>query len=426
MKSKRIFIMLTVMMIVLSVVASSYQIGENRKFQPNQSVNVSEKYETNIATAHQSSERLMNFFRDRDKEIGNINKDFQYMVNGIHYDAFPDYYAGQYISVDGNLVIMLTEEYKDGLFFESAKARTAKEEIVSVTGQKDIMFTTAKYSMKELVSAMNDIYLFAAPRVNSQEEYQITGFWLDDAENKVGVNIYPYDEEAEQWFKQNVLDKPFIFFKETKPGAVEATATIRPGGIIKAENENSYFSVGFRAYKGNTEGFVTCGHSFQTVYGDSNIMNANNNVLGISYENERKFNDMLDAAFVRKSSGNTFVNTIYDSYDDVYTVTTGYIVPNYGDLVYMCGENTSSQDGTLLSGAVMSSSATAIYNGEMIVELYSVGYYANLGDSGGIVFKKDGSLAKTVGIQIARDNNTGCSYVCKAENIVSEFGLTIK
>lgn len=71
--------------------------------------------------------------------------------------------------------------------------------------------------------------------------------------------------------------------------------------------------MGFRAYKGSTEGFVTCAHSFRYQTGTVNVANPNDTVIGNSYANERQFGGKLDAAFIHKAAGNTFANTIYGS-----------------------------------------------------------------------------------------------------------------
>lgn len=92
----------------------------------------------------------------------------------------------------------------------------------------------------------------------------------------------------------------------------------------------------------------------------------------------------------------------------------------------MCGQKTNSPDGQLLAGYITINSINTEYYGVMVEDLYEVGCYAERGDSGGVVFEKNGSTAKVAGIQMARDNYRGSSHVCKAKHIVSTLGVDIR
>lgn len=424
MKSKRIFIMLTVMMIVLSVVASSYDRFDELKYVPNTSVNTDEKFIANSGAAAAAHQKMLNAWRERDVRTHEDSE--TYTVDGITAEGYPEYYAGSYINAEGNLVVLLTEEYNGGFLWENAKTRRAKDEIRELTERNDIIFGTAKYSYRDFIKTMDTIYNFMLDQKekNYEAEYRITGGGPRTNENRVKVYIYPLDDGTEKWFKENVIDVPWIVFSEMPPDAIEATASVVPGTSVCLGN--SRFSVGFRAYKGSVQGFVTCAHPFQYQTGNVNVSNYNNAVIGSSYANERKFSGKLDAAFVRVNAGHTVTNTVYDAdSNNSYTMSPGYM--NFADnqQVYMVGE-ASSAAGNIVGGFVIASADVAEYNGVFLSDLCVVSYYANPGDSGGIVFSYENGVYKPCGIQVARSTVGQWSYVCKAGNIVSEFGLTIQ
>lgn len=133
----------------------------------------------------------------------------------------------------------------------------------------------------------------------------------------------------------------------------------------------------------------------------------------------------MDAAFVRVSAGNTVTNTVYDANNNnSYTMSGGYMDLSVNQHVYMVGTSSGSE-GDIVEGWVITRSEDAEYNGVYISDLYLVSYYANPGDSGGIVFSSNG-VYKPCGVQVARNTIGQWSYVCKAKNIAPELGLTVQ
>lgn len=430
MKNRRIFIMMIAAMLCLSVFATSYDRFSGAKYRVNTSINTSEKFKANSSAATAAHTKLKDAFRESDMKRRGENDGFRYTVSMITAEGYPEYYAGEYINTEGNLVVLLTEEYSGGLLWDDAKAREAKAEVRKLSGLNDIIFGTAKYSLRELIGTMEYVYNFRTT-LKEKTEYQIIGTGLDTYENSVNVYIYPLNDDSINWFRKNVIDKPYLKFFEEKPNSVEATASITPGSrIVANDGGNSGFSVGFRAYKAGAEGFVTCAHSLINKENGVEILNNNNIVIGYSYEDDRQFSGQLDAAFVSKKSGHTVTNVVYDSNGNAYTMVSGYATPVRGETVSMCGQTTSGSDGTLLEGIILETSVEASYQGVYLLDLYKVSYYAQLGDSGGIVFSYDNGY-KPAGIQVARTSDDSqqtewYSYVCKAENIVYVLGLSVR
>ena len=238
MKNKRIFIMLAVMILCVSAAAFSYQIGKDRELQVNQTVNVSERFEVNAVTARESAANIDRYLEENYQKNRTESDEGRYTMNGITPEGYPDYYGGMYINAEGNLVVLLTEEYKDGLFFSNSKAKSVKEEIARAAGQNDIIFGYVKYSLRELLDTVEKIRDFKIANENAKQPAHITDFGAWQNKNVVRVGMYPLNEETEKWFRENIDDKEYIVFEETGLNAIEATASIRPG-------ENGNFSAGF-------------------------------------------------------------------------------------------------------------------------------------------------------------------------------------
>lgn len=419
MKNKRIFIMLAVMTLCASIVASSYDRYDDLKYKPNTSLDTDEKFAANNNASSTAHQKMLDTWKRQDLERNRQPE--AYTVDGITAEGYPEYYAGSYLNSEGNLVILLAEDYCKDFLWESAKTKRAKEEMREVTGLNDLIFGTAKHSYRDMIKTKEAIARFKWAK--KEEKYRISGAGLDTHGNCINVYIYPLNDDAEKWFRENVVDDPWIVFYERHPDAIEATASVVPGTEVRMGN--SRFSSGFRAYKGSVQGFVTCAHPFQYQTGNVNVSNYNNAVIGSSYANERKFGDKLDAAFVRVSAGNTVTNTVYDANNNnSYTMSPGYMDLSVNQHVYMVGTSSGSE-GDIVEGWVITRSEDAEYNGVYISDLYLVSYYANPGDSGGIVFSSNG-VYKPCGIQVARYSVGQWSYVCKAKNIAPELGLTVQ
>lgn len=240
MKNKRIFIMLTVMILCASVVASSYDRYDERKYIPNTSTKTDAKFDANDRASSTAYQKMLDTWREQDVRLRE-NPD-AYTIDGITADGYPEYYAGSYLNAEGNLVVLLTEEYNGGLLWESTKSRRATEEVRELTGLNDIIFGTAKHSYRDLIKTKEIIY--KSEWAKEGEKYRITGSGLDIHENRVKVYIYPLDDGTEKWFKENVIDVPWIVFSEMPPDAIEATAPVVPGTEVRVGN--SKFSSGFQ------------------------------------------------------------------------------------------------------------------------------------------------------------------------------------
>lgn len=443
--SKKVFVFLFVFVLCLSLVVSSYELGDSYKLQVNSSTSTDTKFEVNSTIAVEAHEKLLSYFKERDAAKINSSQEFVYTVEGIPISGYPKYYAGDYINKDGKLVVLLTDDYSGSLFWSNRKTSEIKSEIQEITGVNDIIYDYVEYSIFELANLKKAIYDYITS--GSENKFNITGSELDVLNNCVNVYMYPLNIEAENWFKDNIIDHPGIIFFERNPDAIQATVGIVPGSKINASGSN--FSVGFKASKSGTAGFITCGHSLVDKANGVAITNSNGSIIGNSYQNERQFGGNLDAAFIRTLSGNTVSSTVYDSNLTAYTMASGYTTPVRGKLVHMVGFKSNNEyvpddedddmihyypDGYIASGTVEIVSTDIMYGSPAtyIEDLTRCTYRSFGGDSGGLVFTSDGSYYRPVGVQVASeailvgpDEYMFYSYFCRADLIASGLGVSI-
>ena len=112
---------------------------------------------------------------------------------------YPDFFGGVYINDSGRLVTLMVEDHNvDNYTFETFANQAEITRFVN-------------FSLNELLDAMN--YIYAIALVNHDRIFSMIDSWgLDVAKNRVEVRMIDYHEESIQFFRNNILDSPVLYF----------------------------------------------------------------------------------------------------------------------------------------------------------------------------------------------------------------------
>ena len=145
-------------------------------------------------------------------------------------------------------------------------------------------------------------------------------------------------------------------------------------------------------------GFVTAAH----VTGGGNIYTGWTHSIKIGNMIVEQNSGSVDAAFVELTGSNTFTNQV-----DGYNITAGVsVIPAIGGTVYKIGDASQTTSGTCLSNI---NSTQWLINGTYVTftNLCETTAYSTNGDSGGLMYTKNGTTYKVIGV-IKGGNDTTC------------------
>lgn len=360
----------------------------------------------NLEETEQAFSNLFQTFYSELSDTDHSTNDV-YTVSGIPAGGFPDSYAGAYVNQDLNLVVLLSENSID-----SQNSLIESQQVLSSAADSNLIYTTAKFSYNDLVSAMNDIhqYHLQGNSTNSDALFSIQYFAIDDYNNCVTVALDDTSDSAIESFKDLVSDSPVIkFICDTSTEATE-DLSLRPGGAIDRG------SVAFRIYKklGNSyiQGFVTAAHCYDvgdTVYvGDTAVADTSSS---------RQYGGNMDAVFCTVRSGHS-VSTSIDYIGGTLRNAIDASLAQ-GHPVTMVGQATQGKTGTVKS---ISYSYTYTSNNTYFYDLGAANYSRGSGDSGGIVISTRKGSNYIAGVHRGSDNSY--SLFTKAANITTGLNLT--
>ena len=358
-----------------------------------------------------------------------------YKVNGIGSGGYPDYYAGAYVNIYGNLVVLMDASQSH------ARTISATAELQALAQSDDIVIGYAEYTYNQLIDVMSEILVYQESVIENKikEPYYITGFGIDDFANRVVVYINSTDAPAKEWFRENVADSAAVEFVQQNIYS-ESTSSANYGDAISCSGT---FSIGFRAkYTSSTgdvvKGFVTCGHSLVSK-GNATIY-YNGQSFGVADSSRVQFYNggYADAAFVRLNDDSTVNPKVTTNTGITYSISTtgGWILPPQHSNVYMYGQKSASEYGSVRVGEIdlVSYTAPVDTDGDGIADVYlndqvQTSYISLRGDSGGVVFALSSGTFYVSGIQSGRcvddEGNFYFSYYSKALNFMDTFGLSL-
>ncbi len=350
--------------------------------------------------------------------------------NDLGQTIYPNDFGGMYIDENDELIIQLTED--------NVKSTSLLQKInynkLNIT-ENNIEYVNNSYN--ELNYVNNEIINYFT---NNTPYSNFLGNYVDVINNKVVVELKNISLESQQYFKDYVIDSDFIEFKignEVSPAStykagsgIDITYTMRrnnPNGGYTQNNVTGYCSIGARTKLNGVIGYITAGHCFGNMDYDIIQSTVNNGEFV-----KRKYNQTMDAAFVKLGSGHSLSNNLaYTGWQaSSINTTTGFVGQNQlvvGATVGKVGKATGYGYGSVVSMNYSYTEKNKINN----ENYYHSGYVrANIGiaegDSGGPVFLLNNSIissgAPLVGI-ISSGNNT-ITLFYKYDDIVSQLGLT--
>lgn len=348
-------------------------------------------------------------------------KEKNYSVNGIYAEDFPEYFAGTFINTDGKLVIQVVEKY----YSKDYRNSDWYKSLVEIVQSEDFACNPVKYSYRSIVHAMTDLLWGDLSKKLSEENIQTTASWIDDYRNCIYIGV----KNDEDYNKVTKIIDSDIYKVVVRNAIANNDVGLYPGGgVTKSSTGGSTFSMACRARRYNTVngtyeyGMLTAGHAFS---GTSNVYintgGTSNTYIGSSPDYLQKNSGSVDAAFISTSSNADLYNTVFMETTTLYSTYSTSM--DEGTVIYKRGDTTQTTNGIVISPSLSFSMGTTTY-----VDFVETSYYAQQGDSGGIVYKQPDSTnhAYPIGIHsghFAIGGTWTSSYFCKISNALN--GLQI-
>jgi len=327
-----------------------------------------------------------------------INATFEKSKNGDV--IYPEFFGGMYIDNNNKLVIQVVEK-------ENAMSKSnlsLYKEILKV--DENITTTTVNYTYGELekvYNSLNDYYL------NSNNNYNISSFYIDVINNRVVVELKEYTEQSVDELKNKITTSSILHFLEAEKEVVNY-ADLLAGSGYSYLNKQCSFGYRARVGIGLNVGMVTAGHC---VYANGN------EIKGIGTVGNRQVSGSIDAAFVLTNSGVTPSNTFSQNVNAM----RNYLSPNetmssftVGTIVGKIGISTGYSTGKITS---------TNYSFQGITQLVKTDVYGQGGDSGGVVFNHSIGLNgyRLAGIVQGGTSTGGDMQFTRADKINSAFNI---
>lgn len=358
-----------------------------------------------------------NLFKGKELTSGDAAKIFRSIVESFPYNAdgetrsvgikaitYPDYYGGAYVDDKNRLVVLINESYRTQL----------PNMIKSLEGDSNVRIIYCDYSFTTLRDIVEEISAFNRNNKDSEVAKNISVYGIDPSNNRVFVRVKNNSNDEIEKFKKNIVDSPAIVFSKIEDGFHDVSLTVYPGSQYYVGTTTTWGSFGYRATWFGYQGFVTAGH----VISVGERATTNNGTTELGYCALSEVGGNVDAAFIQcpvlevNPSNQIYLSSDVLS-DEVYN-------PIFGETVNLMGAATYGNTG-YISGIFIS--VRDENTGIVVDDCIEVNCSSDHGDSGGIVYVKDGGICKTVGIikGIAGDK----TYCVLAENINFQLALSM-
>lgn len=304
------------------------------------------------------------------REIGNklLESFGMTSTRSLSDSEYPDYYGGGYIK-DGKFYVFVVGDFLQN---KNLLAR-------SVGNYSNIVYVKGDYSYSELKGVLSDISNYINTNKDSNIAKNIRYYCLNDFENNVSVELEECTDKDIEDFKANVVNSPAIIFKKCERN-FQMHTTLSPGSSIgtKKNGPLQNGSVGYRAMRFGSVGFVTAGHVYDT---NSNAYSSDGELIGYCQYSVKA--NSTDAAFV--------VVTNFS-----YTLDNGYLEGEEyniwaGDYVTKLGQTIAISEGYITNTSVGVNA-----NGVHLSDMAEATYLSAGGDSGGAVYLSGNN--KVVGV----------------------------
>lgn len=312
--------------------------------------------------------------------------------------VYPSNYGGAYINSEGTLVVMQTN---------SASARGVN--FISVLNEAgSFILDSASYSYNELNSLKTEIddaclNFQSNPSAFSNDQANllssISHFYISQKDNSIVVGITNLNTSKRNSFLDMFGTSDAYILTEGMH--TTTTASLKPGGDISSPAGS--LSIGWPVYFYDEDdnvckGFVSAGHAYST--GDSATLNGM--TIGVCVDSA--LSGKNDAALIKITNSNY-------SMSDVVAVSNHtlsndkYILVSEGATIYKVGSTSGYRSGTVTS---TNGSVTYKINNQLLtISNVLVTDAMNLGgDSGGVVYCKNGSNYYAIGTASGSKHST--------------------
>ena len=116
----------------------------------------------------------------------------EYTVDGNRADAYPDYFGGNYINVDGKLIVTIKDTYFDKRYRESDWYK----ELAKMLGSEDFACRPVKYNYTELVNGMSDMVFGSLGKTIKDAGVEVVGVGVNDYENRIVIEVKTEEDAA--------------------------------------------------------------------------------------------------------------------------------------------------------------------------------------------------------------------------------------
>lgn len=116
----------------------------------------------------------------------------EYTVDGNRADAYPDYFGGTYINVDGKLIVTI----KDTYFEKRYREADWYKELAKMLGSEDFACRPVKYNYTELVNGMSDMVFGSLRKTIKDAGVEVVGVGLNDYENRIVIEVKTEEDAA--------------------------------------------------------------------------------------------------------------------------------------------------------------------------------------------------------------------------------------
>lgn len=316
---------------------------------------------------------------------------------------YPKEYAGEYIDENNQLVVQITEAFDDEKLLEF------------LYNDNKIVVKYVDFSYEELISCestADELY---------ESGIRVVSDGVDIKENKYKISVQKEDfKKVFSMFSQTRDSRCPIVFEEGE--CAIATTALYGGDRIFNEDTGDYKSIGISGTYNGSKAILTCGHGNEKIGGNSSrypyIKNYSNRIGQVVYQQANTntsntgVNSLGDFAIVKVTSSDTISNYVQPG----IRITGTYSSVPVGTTIYKYGTTTGYSWGTV-TATNLRVSYSYNYTSYVVRGLYSMNMTNDSGtsavdggDSGGPVWRKDGSSYQLQGIVTAKINGTNTMY----------------
>ncbi|NCB04432.1 MAG: hypothetical protein EOM69_02795 [Clostridia bacterium] len=257
-----------------------------------------------------------------------------------------------------------------------------------ICGDNAYVLQPAKHSYNELISAKHEIFE-RSQKIRNEKLFDCNMITISirDNYNKVFIGIPTLEDNRVAKYLTDGIDFSLYEFYIASPP--QQFGNYHPGDCIHG---NIGGSTGYKAkltIDGVEKiGFVTAAH----VTNGSNAYTNWTHLVKIGNTIVEQNSGSVDAAFVELTGSHTFANQI-----DGYNITAGTsVIPAIGSTVYKIGTTTGTTSGTVISNI---NESWWDIDGVLVLftNLCDTTVYCEGGDSGGLMYTKNGTTYKVIG-----------------------------